>query len=69
MKQRIISAIIALIIVVPLIILGGIPYYLEQFDSKKSIADNIKYNIQKAINDKMNSDRILSQYKKDIAKV
>ena len=26
-------------------ILGGIPYYLEQFDSKKSIADNIKYNI------------------------
>ena len=28
MKQRIISAIIALIIVVPLIILGGIPYYI-----------------------------------------
>ena len=28
MKQRVISAIIALIIVVPLIILGGIPYYI-----------------------------------------
>ncbi len=28
--------------------------------------DSVKYNIQKAINDKMNSDRILSQYKKDI---
>ena len=26
-------------------ILGGIPYYLEQFDSKKNIADNIKRNI------------------------
>ena len=28
MKQRVISAIIALIIVVPLIVLGGIPYYI-----------------------------------------
>ena len=28
MKKRVISAIIALIIVVPLIILGGIPYYV-----------------------------------------
>ncbi len=28
MKQRIISAIVALIIVVPLIVLGGIPYYI-----------------------------------------
>ena len=28
MKQRIISAIVALIIVIPLIVLGGIPYYI-----------------------------------------
>ena len=28
MKQRVISAIVALIIVIPLVILGGYPYYI-----------------------------------------
>ena len=41
MKQRVISAIIALIIVVPLVILGGIPYYLKMLNAKYSLAQNV----------------------------
>lgn len=47
-------------------------FYNAEEEKNRSLADiiqsgdNVKYNIQKAINDKMNSDRILSQYKKDI---
>ncbi len=46
--------------------------YNEEEERNKSLGDiiqsgdNVKYNIQKAINDKMDSDKMLSQYKKDI---
>lgn len=46
--------------------------YNEEEERNKSLGDIIqsgnsaKYNIQKAINDKMQSDKLLSQYKKDV---
>ncbi len=46
--------------------------YNQEFEKNKNLADiiqsgdNIKYDIQKAINDKITSDKLLNTYKKDI---